>query len=80
MSDFDIWSKVGPPEGTIYNYPIRPWHNALPSITATPAPPDIAVQVYSRAVHPGLLARLQTGQSIKQAKDWAREELEGFLR
>lgn len=79
MSDFDIWSKVGPPAGTIYNYPIRPWHNALPSITAQPAPPEIAVQMYSRGVHPGILARLQSGQSIKEVTAWAQEELEGFL-
>ena len=79
MSDFDVWSKVGPPAGTIYNYPIRPWHNAQPSITAQPAPPDIAVQVYSRGVHPGILARLQSGQSIKEVTDWAQDELEGFV-
>lgn len=79
MSDFDIWSKVAPPAGTIYNYPIRPWHNAQPSITAQPAPPDIAVQVYSRGVHPGILARLQSGQSIKEVTDWAQDELEGFV-
>ena len=47
MSDFDIWSEVEPPKGTVYNYPIRPWHNALESITAYPAPPDIAAQMYS---------------------------------
>lgn len=80
MSDFDIWEKVNPPQGTIYNYPIRPWHGSVPSITAQPAPPDIAVQVYSRGVHPGMLARLQTGQSIKQVTDWAADELEGFVR
>ena len=79
MSDFDIWTKVGPPEGVMYNYPIRPWHNALPSITAQPAPPEIAVQVYSRGIHPGILARLQSGQTIKQATAWAKEELEGML-
>jgi len=80
MGDFDVWDKVGPPEGTMYNYPIRPWHNSLPSIAALPAPHEIAVQVYARGVHPGILARLQSGQTIKQAKDWAREELEGYLR
>lgn len=80
MSDFDIWEKVGPPPGTIYNYPIRPWHDALPSITAQPAPPDIAVQMYSRGVHPAMLSRLQSGQSIKQVVAWAEDELEGYVR
>ena len=49
MLDFPIWEKVEPPPGTVYNYPIRPWHNAQPSLTASEATPDIAVQVYNRA-------------------------------
>ncbi|MGE4045827.1 MAG: ABC transporter substrate-binding protein [Acetobacteraceae bacterium] len=80
MSDFAIWSEVEPPKGTIYNYPLRPWHDSKPSIAAYPAPPEIAVQVYHRAVHPTMLAKLHSGQSIKQVVDWARGELEGFLR
>ena len=43
MLDFDIWEKVEPPPGTVYNYPIRPWHNAKPNITASEASPDVAV-------------------------------------
>lgn len=80
MSDFKVWEEVGPPKGTVYNYPIRPWHNALPSITAYPAPPEIAVQMYSRAIHPTLLAKIYSGQSIEDAIGWARNELEGFIR
>jgi len=80
MSDFNVWSEVGPPKGTVYNYPIRPWHNAKPSITAYPAPPEIAVQMYSRAIHPTLLAKLYSGSTIDQAIAWARNELEGFVR
>ena len=26
MSDFRVWAEVEPPKGTIYNYPLRPWH------------------------------------------------------
>jgi len=80
MSDFKIWEEVEPPRGTVYNYPIRPWHNALPSITAYPAPPEIAVQMYSRGIHPSLLARLHSGDSIESSIAWARNELEGFIR
>jgi ABC-type glycerol-3-phosphate transport system substrate-binding protein len=80
MSDFKIWEEVEPPKGTVYNYPIRPWHHALPSITAYPAPRDIAVQMYNRGTHPTLLAKLFSGQSIDQAISWARNELEGFVR
>ena len=80
MSDFKIWEDVGPPKGTVYNYPIRPWHNAVPNITAYPAPRDIAVQMYNRGTHPTLLARLHSGQTIDQAIAWAKNELEGFVR
>jgi len=80
MSDFKIWEEVNPPKGTVYNYPIRPWHNALPSITAYPAPRDIAVQMYTRGIHPTLLAKLHSHQSINQAIAWTHDELEGFIR
>ena len=80
MSDFPIWSEVGPPKGTVYNYPLRPWHHSQASITAYPAPPGIAVQMYHRAVHPTMLAKLHSGQSIDEVVAWAEAELEGFLR
>ena len=28
--DFKVWEEVEPPKGTVYNYPIRPFHNAKP--------------------------------------------------
>ena len=80
LLDFPIWEKVEPPAGTVYNYPIRPWHNAQPSLTAFEADPDIAVQIYNRAVHNQMMARLKQGQSIKQVVAWAKDELEGFAR
>ncbi len=80
MSDFKVWEDVNPPKGTVYNYPIRPWHNAKPNITAYPAPRDIAVQIYNRATHPTLLAKLFSGESIESAIKWAKNELEGFVR
>jgi ABC-type glycerol-3-phosphate transport system substrate-binding protein len=80
MLDFKIWEEVEPPPGTVYNYPIRPWHDAKPSLTASEAPPDIAVQVYNRAIHNQMLARLNEGQSTKQVIAWAKDELEGFTR
>ena len=80
MADFKIWETVEPPPGTVYNYPIRPWHNAEPHITGSEGRPDIAVQIYRRAVHSGMLGRMKQGQSIKQAVAWAQSELEGFTR
>jgi ABC-type glycerol-3-phosphate transport system substrate-binding protein len=80
MLDFDIWQKVEPPPGTVYNYPIQPWHNAKPNITASEASPDVAVQIYNNAIHTGMLGRLQQGQSIPQVVAWAQNQLESFLR
>jgi ABC-type glycerol-3-phosphate transport system substrate-binding protein len=80
MMDFKIWETVGPPPGTVYNYPIRASHDMIPWISGMDAPPEIAVQIYNRGTLPTMLAKLKTGQTVKQAKDWAREEIEGFMR
>jgi hypothetical protein len=80
MNDFQIWSDVNPPKGVVYNYPIRPWHNSIENITGYPAPPDIASQIYARAIHPTMMAKVITGQSNKDVITWARDELEGFIR
>jgi len=81
MADFKVWSEVGPPLGTVYNYPVRPFHNATPSIAASPAPPDIAVQIYNRATMTTMVAKLtQGGQKMSDVLAWAQDELEGFAR
>jgi ABC-type glycerol-3-phosphate transport system substrate-binding protein len=80
MTDFKVWQDVEPPKGTVYNYPIRQSHGQVSHMACSPAPPEIAVQVYNRATMPAMLARMQTGQSIKQVTDWAQDELEGFIR
>ncbi len=80
MNDFKIWEEVGPPTGTVYNYPLRPWTNQQPSIAASDAAPEIAVQIYNRGTMPTMLAKLKTGQSIPQVIAWAQDELEGFAR
>ncbi len=80
MLDFKVWEDVEPPKGTVYNYPIRPSHHAEPSLAASEASPDVAVQIYQRAIHTGMLARLQSGQTIPQVVAWAQGELEGFTR
>ncbi|HEX4171335.1 MAG TPA: extracellular solute-binding protein [Acetobacteraceae bacterium] len=80
MSDMKIWSEVEPPKGTIYNYPVRPWHKAEYYVPGSSAPPDIAVQIWNRYMFPGMVARLMSGQTPKQIVAWAKEELEGFIR
>jgi len=80
MSDFKVWEDVEPPKGTVYNYPIRPWHNAKPSLAAYPAPPDIAVQIFNRAIIPSMWGRLYDGLSIDKVIAWAKNEVEGLIR
>ena len=80
MSDFKVWEEVEPPKGTIYNYPVRPWHDAEYFLSGSSAPPEIAVQMWNRAVIPGMVAKLFAGQTIDQAIAWGKQELEGFIR
>jgi ABC-type glycerol-3-phosphate transport system substrate-binding protein len=80
MMNFDIWSQVEPPKGTVYNYPIRPWHQATPSLAAAPAPADIAVQIYNGAVLPTMLAKLKAGSSIPEVISWADNEVQGYMQ
>ncbi|MBV9813883.1 MAG: extracellular solute-binding protein [Acetobacteraceae bacterium] len=79
MTDFKIWEEVQPPKGTVYNYPIRPFHKIAPWLSGMEAPPETAVQIYNRGTLPTMLAKLKTGQSIPQVIAWAKNELEGFI-
>ena len=38
------------------------------------------MQVWNRGLIPGMVSRLVSGQTIQQAIDWAKDELEGFTR
>jgi ABC-type glycerol-3-phosphate transport system substrate-binding protein len=80
MSDFRIWAEVEPPKGTMYNYPIRPWHDSHPSVASFPSPPEFAIPMTSRATIPAMWGRLYSGQTIEQVIAWARDEIEGFMR
>ncbi len=80
MLDFKVWETVEPPPGTVYNYPIQPWHKAHPSLAASEASPDVAVQIYNAAIHDQMLARLREGQTIPQVLAWTEQQLQGFTR
>ena len=79
MADADVWDKIGPPVGTVYNYPVRKQHNAIEHIAHYPAPPEIAVQIATRGTAPTMFAKLKSGDSIPQVITWATRELEGDL-
>jgi ABC-type glycerol-3-phosphate transport system substrate-binding protein len=80
LTDFKIWEEVGPPKGTVFNYPIRPSSGEKPSLTGSEAAPEVAVQIYNRAVHNQMFARLREGQTIPQVTSWAEDEIAGYTR
>jgi ABC-type glycerol-3-phosphate transport system substrate-binding protein len=80
LTDFKIWDEVGPPKGTVFNYPLRPSSGQKPSLTASEAVPEVAVQIYNLGVHNQMLARLRDGQTIPQVISWAQDELDGYTR
>jgi ABC-type glycerol-3-phosphate transport system substrate-binding protein len=80
MADLPVWADTEPPKGTLYNYPVRPHHEAEYYIVGSSAPPDIGVQIWSQYMIPGMAARIVSGQTAKQVIDWAKVELEGIRR
>jgi hypothetical protein len=72
--------KIEPPKGTIYNYPVRPHHDAEYYIVGSSGPPDLGVQIWTRSMIPGMVARVVTGYTPQQVIDWAKGELEGLRR
>jgi ABC-type glycerol-3-phosphate transport system substrate-binding protein len=79
FNDFPTWAEQGPPKGTIYNYPSR--GDQVQVITASPAPPPIAAQIYAQATMPRMIARyVKGGSSMDQAMTWAEGEIEGYNR
>lgn len=69
-----IWEDLEPPTGTVYSYPLRPFHNAKPHVAALSAPPEIAVQLHNRGTMPTMSATLKSGQTIDQVIAWASDE------
>ena len=77
--DFDTWQKVGPPVGTVYNYPPR--GDEQTSIAGHPARADVGAQIYNQALGPVMVSKVtQGGESIDNVIKWAEGELEGYLR
>jgi ABC-type glycerol-3-phosphate transport system substrate-binding protein len=80
MADLPIWADLEPPKGTLYNYPVRPHHDAEYYIVASSAPPDLGVLIWSHSMIPAMVARTVSGQPAKKVIDWVKMELEGIRR
>ena len=76
---FKVWSEVGPPPGTLYHYP-NPHNHQILSIAAAPAPPKIAVQIYTQAVQTKMIVKHMQGEAMEKTLAWAESECEGFMR
>ncbi len=79
LTDFKIWAEIGPPKGTLFHYP-DPYKHQTVAVAAQPAPPKIAVQIYTQAIHTKMIVRIVKGEKMEQTLAWAEGELEGMMR
>jgi len=80
LNSLKVWDTVGPPVGTVYNYPVRDVHDATQFTSGFPAPHEIGVKLYQRGTVTNMVGRMLKGQSQKEVLAWAQNEIEGFLR
>jgi ABC-type glycerol-3-phosphate transport system substrate-binding protein len=79
FTTFKTWAEAGPPKGTLYHYP-NPHNHQILSISASPAPPRIAQQIYVQAVMTKMCVRHFQGEPIEKTLTWAEGECEGYMR
>jgi len=79
LTTFKTWAEEGPPKGTLYHYPNPHDHQVL-SMAGAPAPPKIAVQIYTQGIMTKMVARQAQGEAMEKTLNWAAGELEGFMR
>src|SRR5467141_3114060 len=60
LTDFKTWAEEGPPKGTLYHYP-NPYKHQKLSISASPAPPKVAQQIYTQATLTKICLRYHQG-------------------
>ena len=78
--DVQVMYPAGsPPKGTLYHYP-NPHNHQILSVAAQPAPPKIAVQIYTQAIQTKMVVRFMQGEPLEQTLAWAETEVEGFMR
>jgi len=81
MADFKVWETEGPPVGTIFNYPLKAHHQAQYAIAFSPAPPELAQQMYIQALNTKLIARIaQGGENAETALTWLEREITNMRR
>ena len=79
FKDNQTWVDASPPDGVLYNYPMR--GDEIPVAPGYPAPPGIASQITTQYIISNLIARITSkGDSINKGIKWAENELEGVMR
>ena len=79
LTTLKTWAEEGPPKGTLYHYPNPHKHQVL-SISASPAPPKGAQQIYTQATLTKMCVRFYQGEPMEKTLAWAEGEIEGFMR
>jgi ABC-type glycerol-3-phosphate transport system substrate-binding protein len=67
LTDFPVWAEAGPPEGTLFNYPMRAAHHSAAIVPGQPAPPMIAAGISGNWVLPKLAGRVTQGRMATEA-------------
>lgn len=81
MSDFQVWQTEGPPVGSVFNYPLKPHHNARASVAMAPAPATQAFPMYEAGLNTKVVARIvQGGETMDQALTWLEREINNIRR
>src|SRR6266513_2968361 len=79
LTTFKVWAEESPPKGTLYHYP-NPHNHQILSVAAQPAPPKIAVQIYTQAIQTKMVVRFMQGEPLEKTLAWTESEVEGFMR
>ena len=79
LTTLKTWAEEGPPKGTLFHYP-NPYNHQKLSISASPAPPKVAQQIYTQATLTKMAVRFYQGEPMEKTLAWAEGELEGFMR
>ena len=79
LTTLKVWAEEGPPKGTLYHYP-NPHNHQILSVAAQPAPPKIAVQIYTQAIQTKMVVRFMQGEPLEKTLAWTESEVEGFMR
>jgi hypothetical protein len=79
LTTLKVWAEEGPPKGTLYHYP-NPHNHQILSVAAQPAPPKIAVQIYTQAIQTKMVVRFMKGEKLEDTLAWAESEIEGYMR